>query len=210
MPETSCSRCMYHGSRCAGGDIAPADDSGAFDWMNRREDDDDKQDGENVDAPGEEETADSDTNAQDLDDEEVATEKEVTENAIDETNASHCLCPIGSRGVNLAGLGPYPKTNWQLKSNSGGKCMGSCDECTRVYGGNRFPCCVMFDRPGQDPSFQSGKCGEESKKPEFNNEKCLCKGLTIYKAKIYENDNDCMPETSCSKCTYQGYTCASR
>merc|ERR1719293_483749 len=51
-----------------------------------------------------------------------------------EIDDSQCMCKTGTRAVNLAGWGPYPKTNFQLQGPDGGKCTTPCDKCIRVYG----------------------------------------------------------------------------
>jgi len=114
-----------------------------------------------------------------------------------------CLCPVGSRSVNVAGLGPYDKTNFQLKGPGGDKCNPNtpCDQCTRVYGSSRFPCCQMYD------DMTPGKCGDEHSKPDFKNAKCLCSGFTVNKEQIYGKDGGCVPDAPCKNCFYMGNKC---
>jgi hypothetical protein len=73
--------------------------------------------------------------------------------------ADACLCPIGTRSVNVAGLGEHKKSNSHLHGPDGGPCVSSCDACMRVQGGDRLPCCVMLGPQ------QPGKCGKEQKGP---------------------------------------------
>jgi hypothetical protein len=73
--------------------------------------------------------------------------------------ADACLCPIGTRSVNVAGLGEHKKSNSHLHGPDGGPCVGSCDTWMRVQGGDRLPCCVMLGPQ------QPGKCGKEQKGP---------------------------------------------
>jgi len=115
-----------------------------------------------------------------------------------------CLCPTGNRGVNVAGLGIYKKSNFQMKGPGGGKCTSEapCDQCVRAYGSDRFPCCLI------NADGSAGKCGAEQKKPQFNNQMCKCSGYSIGKERIYEKDSNCMPDTACNKCKWQGSKCA--
>jgi len=110
-----------------------------------------------------------------------------------------CLCPIGTRSVNLAGLGEYEKSNWQLQGVGGGKCTGSCDTCMRVHNGDRLPCCVMLG------PMKPGRCGKEIKGADFKGQKCLCGGLHKFKEELSKKNPNCLPDTPCSKC---GYNCA--
>jgi len=113
--------------------------------------------------------------------------------------AGKCFCPIGTRSVNLAGLGPYDKSNWQLQSINGGKCTGSCDTCMRVFQGDRLPCCVMLD------AKTPGRCGKEIKGADFKGQRCMCGGLTMFKEELSKKNPNCMPDSPCSQC---GYNCA--
>jgi len=110
---------------------------------------------------------------------------------IDETQ---CMCPSGTRGVNLAGMGAYDKGHWQIKGADGGNCKGSCDTCTRVYAGSRLPCCE------RTVDGNLGKCGQESKAPQFGGAQCICGGMTIQKEQLYLKNAKCLPKTKCSAC----------
>jgi len=114
---------------------------------------------------------------------------------IDETQ---CMCLSGTRGVNLAGMGAYDKGHLHIKGADGGKCKGSCDTCTRVFGGSRLPCCE------RTVDGNLGKCGQESKAPQFGGAQCLCGGMTVQKEQLYRKNDACLPEARCSAC---GHNC---
>jgi len=104
-----------------------------------------------------------------------------------------CLCPVGASSGGLGGgtLGEYPKSNPSLFGPSGPcAAFNSCDECSRTHASGASPCCQL----------DGVTCGEVAAIPNFNQERCVCSGLFIFKSHIWKKNRGCQPGTQCSDC----------
>jgi len=106
-----------------------------------------------------------------------------------------CLCPVGASSGGLGGgtLGRYPKSNPSLFGPSG-PCAASnrCDECSRMHASGAAPCCQL----------DGFTCGAAAAIPDFNDQKCTCRGQFVLKSHLWEKNRGCQPDTKCSDCHY--------
>lgn len=123
---------------------------------------------------------------------------------VDDSGADEqCHCPMGGRGVNLAGFAQYSKK--QLFSEQG-KCTSStaCNQCYHGHKDGVYGCCLMNEDGAPTD------CAPELKKPKFNGEGCFCEGVMgkMLKSTLYERGaKHCLPNTDCKVCKS---TCSNR